>query len=75
MAFAMVKWIEEDRLSVIPSGWVLQPTPIVANDLPIEGVCYWKKKSSRHNTLIIEVSGMKDSVIFVSVHLKHVCMI
>ena len=59
MAWALVKWLEEDRLGIISAEWVLQPTTIAKSKLPIEGVCYWKKKSSRWNTLILAVSGMR----------------
>lgn len=58
MAFALVRWIEEDRVSVVPVGWVLQPATIDASDLPTQGVCYWKKRSSKHDTVILTVSGM-----------------
>ena len=40
MAYVLVKWLEEDRISIIPSSWVLQVT---ANELPAKGVCFWKK--------------------------------
>ena len=28
MSWALVKWIEEDRVSVIPSTWVTEPRPL-----------------------------------------------
>ena len=29
-----VKWIQEDRVSVIPCAWVVEPSPIPANWIP-----------------------------------------
>ena len=62
MAFALVRWIDEDQVSVIPVGWVLQPATIDESDLPIKGVCYWKKRTSKHDTIILAVSGMRMHV-------------
>ena len=28
MSWALVKWIEEDRISVIPSTWLIEPSPL-----------------------------------------------
>ena len=43
VAWALIKWIEEDRFSVIPSGWVVNPTPLLVESFVVKG-CYWKKK-------------------------------
>ena len=37
MAWALVKWIEVDRLSVIPSGWVANPTPLLVDSFLLKG--------------------------------------
>ena len=58
MAFCLVKWIEEDNFSVISSSWVLQPDDISTSKLPVDGVCYWRKKSCQHQTRIFSVSGI-----------------
>ena len=58
MAYALVRWIDEDRVSVIPVGWVLQPATIDESDLPTQGVSYWKKQTSKHDTVILAISGM-----------------
>ena len=36
VAWALVKWIEKDRFSVIPSGWVVNPIP---TPLLVESLC------------------------------------
>ena len=43
MAFVLVKWLSDERTSIIPSAWVTKPTPI-PDALPVDGECYWKKK-------------------------------
>ena len=45
VAWALVKWTEEDRFSVIPSGWVVTPTPLLVESFLLKG-CYWKKNTS-----------------------------
>ena len=50
MVYVLVRWIDEDRVSVIPVGWVLQPATIDESDLPTQGVCYWKKRTSKHDS-------------------------
>ena len=62
MAFALVRWTDEDRVSVIPSAWVLQPATIDESDLPTPGVCFWKKRTSRHDTTILAVSGTYECI-------------
>ena len=59
MAWALVKWIEEDRISVIPSSWIVEPSSLPEqHDFPVAGSCYWKKKSCAE---ILQLSGeLKD---------------
>lgn len=57
MAWVLVKWLEENRLGAIPSSWVLEPSPIPETGLPMKGVCFWKRKSSKWDTLILAVAG------------------
>lgn len=59
MAWVLVKWLEEDALGVIPSAWVVEPaSPIPTDaDLPVKGICYWKRKSSKWEALILASSG------------------
>ena len=38
-----VKWIQEDRVSVIPCTWVVEPSPIPETGFPVEGRCFRKK--------------------------------
>lgn len=57
-AWALVKWIEEDRISVIPTGWIVKPSDLAMDlKLPVSGSCYWKKKTNLYETLILEISG------------------
>lgn len=58
MAWVLVKWIEEDSVSVIPSSWVISPTPL-PDELPVEGVCFWKKKTNILAAVVMAVSGKK----------------
>jgi len=44
MAFVLVKWLSDERTSIILSWWVTKPTPI-PDTLPVDGECYWKKKA------------------------------
>ena len=55
MAYVLVKWIDEDKSSVILSAWVIQPNPI--GDLPATGKCIWKKKGSSYKSIILLKSG------------------
>lgn len=69
MALALVRWTDEDQVSVIPIGWVLQPATIDESDLPTQGVCYWKKRTSKHDTVVLAVSGMYIYVcIYITTH-------
>ena len=43
MSWALVKWIEEDRVSVIPSTWVTEPRPLPDAGFPVKGKSYWRK--------------------------------
>ena len=45
-----VKWIQEDRVSVIPCAWVVEPSPIPG--FPAEGRCCLRKKTSIFDTLV-----------------------
>ncbi len=57
--WAMVRWIQKDRISVIPTSWIVKPTvlELVQMKLPALGSCYWRKKSCVYKTEIIEVSS------------------
>ena len=41
-----MKWIEEDRISVIPSTWVIQPSPLPDAGFPIKGKYFFRKKTN-----------------------------
>ena len=56
MAFVLVKWTTDERTSVIPSTWVIKPSPL-PEALPVEGECYWKKKSCRYEATLLAISG------------------
>ncbi len=56
MAFVLVKWVKEDSLSIISAAWVLQPSTI--GDLPVDAMCYWKKRSNKLDAIILARSGM-----------------
>ncbi len=62
MAWALVKWIEEDRISIISSTWIIEPNPIPESGFPIKGKCYWKKKTNTLDTLLMAVSGWSGSM-------------
>ena len=57
MAFVLVKWLADERMSIIPAKWVIQPTPIVADTLPVDGECYWKKRTCCWEARILAISG------------------
>lgn len=58
MAFVLVKWLKEDRVSTIPSAWVIQPKQLPdKKKLPVEGKCMWRKKSSIFDTILLDISG------------------
>lgn len=57
VAWALVKWLNEDRVSVIPSTWVVKPSTVDNIQLPVNDCCYWKKKSVTYDTEILDVSG------------------
>lgn len=56
MAYALVQWKDDQRISVIPAKWILSPS-VIPEDLPVEGECYWKRKGSRYRTEILAISG------------------
>lgn len=57
MSWVLVKWIEEDYISTVPSSWVLKPDAIPTAGFPVAGVCYWQRKSSRWDVEILAISG------------------
>lgn len=59
MKWALVKWIQEDRVSVIPTAWIVTPEDLEEKkiDEPIAGTCFWKKKTNVYQTLILRISG------------------
>jgi chromosome segregation ATPase len=61
-SWILVKWIDEDRLGVIPCSWVVEPTLIVKDDLPKKGVCFWKKKSATFDPGILNTSDDKQEL-------------
>ncbi len=52
MAYALVKWIDENRVSVIPSSWVTKPSLPIKSGFPVDGECFWRKKTSIFSTVI-----------------------
>ena len=57
MAFSLVSWTDENRLSIIPSSWVVEPPAVESEALPISGKAYWKKKSNVLDVEILAVAG------------------
>ena len=58
MSFVLVKWVEEAEISIAPVSWVLEPSSLPVDEpLPIDGVCYWKRKSNKYRVKILGVSG------------------
>ena len=55
MAFALVSWIKENKQSIIPSSWVVQPESL--GELPIVGKAYWKKRTNVLEAEILAVAG------------------
>ncbi len=49
--------MKEDRVSTIPSAWVVKPNPMPTSGFPIDGKCYWKKKTSTWDTLLLAVAS------------------
>ena len=59
MAWVLVQWVEENTLSVVPSAWVIDPTPLPSVDgFPTKGTCYWRKKTNVLDTVLLAVSGI-----------------
>lgn len=56
MAHVLVKWKEDNRISVVPTSWVLTPIPLPSS-LPVDGECRWKKKNSHYDVTFIAQSG------------------
>ena len=54
MSWALVKWIEEDRVSEIPSTWVTEPRPLPDAGFPVKGKSFWRKKTE---TFLLNTSG------------------
>ena len=65
MAWALVRWTKEDRLSIISSSWILEPSLIVQDSLPVFGVAYWRKKSNKFDIELMHVSGI-DIYIYIT---------
>jgi len=58
MAYALVKWEQDGRYTVVSSQWVLHPKPLpAAKDLPVAGICRWTKKSQRYQVELLELSS------------------
>ena len=57
MSWALVKWIEEDRVSVIPSTWVTEPHPLPDAGFPVKGKSFWRKKTNIFETFLLNTSG------------------
>jgi len=55
MAHALVRWSDQ-RTSVIPLAWVVHPKPLPLT-LPVEGRCYWKRKSKLFNVSVLASAG------------------
>ena len=55
MAWVLVKWLK--HTSRLPSSWVLKPTPLPEGGFPIDATCFWRKKTSTWETVILAVSG------------------
>ncbi len=56
MAFVLVRWTKEDRMSVIPVAWVVNPSPVPAH-FPVKGMAYWRKKTHVLEAILLAVSG------------------
>ena len=62
--FALVHWKDEDRNSVIPAKWILEPEGVsAATRVQIYGVCRWTSAKARYSATILELSGMYTSVV------------
>jgi len=58
MAYALVEWLCDGRVSVIPSSWVASPKPVPDNDtLPVPATVTWKKSKKLWQTNILVTSG------------------
>ena len=58
MSWALVRWLEERKVGVVPSRWVLKPSPLPESGFPLKGLCYWKRKTDVWETLILGVAGI-----------------
>ena len=71
MSWVLVKWVEEDYVSIVSSSWVLEPNPIPTDGLPVAGVCYWQRKSSKWDVEILGLAGIpKNTSIYTSYILR-----
>ena len=51
-------WVKEDEKSVIPASWVVFPSPMPsADDLPLDGVCFWKNRRNEYDARLLAISG------------------
>ena len=56
--YALVNWKEEDKSSVIPAKWILEPEVSPATEVPFDGICRWTSAKARYPATILELSGM-----------------
>jgi len=61
LAFILVEYLHDNRVSVIPTSWVISPKPLLST-LPVTGVCYWKRKSNRCDVNYLATSRNLQSV-------------
>ena len=57
MSWVLVNWVDEDRISVVPAAWVLEPVPIPSDSFPFEGLCYWRNKKNPLDIVLLAISG------------------
>ena len=56
--YVLARWEKDGRTSVISASWVIVSTCLpAADELLVQGECYWKRKSNKWKTTIIASSG------------------
>ena len=56
--WALVKWEEDGRFTVVPAAWVIEPRPLpMQKDLPVSGLCRWTKRSAQYKVVVMDLSG------------------
>ena len=55
MAFAIVKWIDENVYSVVPTSEIVTPGKLAAADLPVNGVC--QRGTGRYPATVVRIGG------------------